>query len=345
MPAKKLPKTELKKVVDAYIRAGENLSAAARELDMSRSTFRNRLHLADEQGMIEIDFNERTNAKRHRPFQAVRDASIDQFDRVYNSGTYKTVRRVDLKDDKPFVLIALGDPHLDNKGTDLNLWEKWIAPLENAPDWVRGVCLGDMIDNWLRFLGFLYADSEITEQDGWTLVEEYLSRISLDAVVGGNHDLWKNEYALDLLAREFGMNYRANGITLGYRTPMGRTITVGMRHRFNGHSQWNTVHAIMKAASLGGWHCNALIGGDKHVSGYGFTKESFTNKIIHMYQLAAFKLCDDYAEDKGFTDQHITPATALVIDPRREDDDPQLIVTFHEAQAAVDYCEFIRGKN
>ena len=88
-----------------------------------------------------------------------------------------------------------------------------------------------------------------------------------------------------------------------------------------------------------------MIGGDKHISGQNWVKDPKDGTITHCYQLAAFKVCDDYAEEKGFQDQHITPAVALVIDPRYENDDPRLVKTFHDAREAADYCEFLRAGN
>ena len=335
---------DLKRTAALYLSTGENVSEVARTLDMSRNSVRNRLTRAAEAGYLDPELLKRSNDSTHRSFERAVAAQKDQFNRVEKAGTYRTPRTVDLPDDKPFVLIALGDPHLDNKGTDLNLWDRWIEPL--GEDNVRGVCLGDMTDNWLRFLGFLYANAESTEEDAWVLLQGYMEKIGpdLDALVGGNHDLWKNEGALRYICEQFDVRYRAHGVTLAYRTPMGREITVGMRHRFAGHSQWNTVHAITKAAMMG-WRANVLIGGDKHISGQNWVKDPVDGKITHCHQLAAFKVCDDYAESMGFQDQHITPAVALVIDPRFEDDDPRLIKTFHDAREAADYCEFLRSGN
>lgn len=344
----KLTKEKLRNFLDIYKRQGFNKAATARHLRITRETVRKRLERAVELGLtVEVGVSEK-NVSRDRLFDDARQAQIDQFARVEEGGTYQTPRPIPLTDDKPFVLIALGDPHLDNPGTDLHLWERWIEPLQEdvREPWVRSVCMGDMTDNWLRFLGFLNAESEMTERDAWTLLEGYLDQIgeAIDALILGNHDLWKNALALEYLGDKCGIRLtRAHGATAAYTTPEGRVITVGMRHRFVGHSQWNAVHAITKAAQMG-WRENILIGGDKHISGRNWVKDPMTGKITHCYQLAAFKMIDSYAEEKGFQDQHITPAVALVIDPACEDDDPRLVKTFDCPQEAVDYVAFLRSR-
>ncbi len=53
---------------------------------------------------------------------------------------------------------------------------------------------------------------------------------------------------------------------------------------------------------------------------------------------------DDYADTLGLLEGHISPAVALVIDPRRPDTDPEMVKHFYEPESAVDYLNFLRRK-
>lgn len=334
----------LQQTIEAYLAAGLVVADTARALRIARPAVRRRLAVAVERGLIPQDKVQRPRNSRNRLFEDVVAARKDEFDRVDQDGTYMTERPIFLQDDGPFVIIALGDPHLDNPGTDLTLWEQWIAPMEDGPHWVRGVCLGDITDNWLKFLGHIYGSSEVTQQDGWTLIEGYLDKISdnLDVIVGGNHDLWNDERALAIMAQHLQVEYRAHGFTAAYTTPGGRKITLGMRHRFKGHSMYNAAHGVLRAATLGGWRCNMLIGGDLHISGRTWVKDPTTGFITHAHQLGSFKIYDSYAEKMGFRDMHVSPAEAFVIDPARDDTDPSLITPFADPEDAVAFCDLKR---
>ena len=75
-----------------------------------------------------------------------------------------------------------------------------------------------------------------------------------------------------------------------------------------------------------------LIGGHTHVSGESTERDPVTGKITFCYQVASFKLVDDYADTLGLMDRHISPAVALVIDPRRDDSDPELVKHFYDPE-------------
>ena len=342
----KLSRDDCRYVAAETVR-GVSISEIARELGISRPSVRRRQLRAIEYGMLEEHYLQGPNVSDAEKAKAVIAKRKKEFNKAYIGGTYKTPRPIELPDNKAFCVIALGDPHLDNKGTDLDMWEDWIEPLYRKEEWIRGVCLGDMTDNWLRFLGFLYEKAETTREEGYILTQKYIEDIGdrLDCIVGGNHDAWANEYWLQKLAEDLGVKYRPHGITLAYKTPNGRQIQVGMRHRFRGNSIYNPNHGVERATKLDGWRPNLLLGGDKHISGMGVVNDCETGKKTHCYQLAAFKVIDDYAEKINFRDDHVTPGMAFVIDPRFEDDQAKLITPFFCPHQAVDYTEYLRKKS
>ena len=67
-----------------------------------------------------------------------------------------------------------------------------------------------------------------------------------------------------------------------------------------------------------------------------------TGRLTFGYQVAAFKVIDDYGDDMGFVDRHVSPAVALVIDPRRPITSPERVKHFYEPEPAVAYLDMLR---
>jgi hypothetical protein len=341
--AAKLDRAKAQEAVDAIKQHG-SLNAAAKAMSMSRDALRNRIERAVEYGLMEpIDF--KAIPSRWRPFDELVAARKIEFDRVAAHGTGRTAFEVHLQNPGPFMIVAIGDPHLDNPGTDLKSFERWCDVLDARKN-IFGFALGDWIDNWLRVLGHLYATAETTAPEAWVLLEGYLEKYAKHFIgsVSGNHDDWSGHSdPLGMLMAKHKVLHRSMSLRLGINTLEGRRVTLGARHRFTGNSQWNPAHAIMKAAQLG-WRDTILVGGDKHVSGSGLERCPDTGKLTWCYQVAAFKMFDDYGEMLGLRNKHVSPSVAFVVDPAREDTDPQLVTAFHDPQVAVDYLAFLRAK-
>lgn len=340
MPTVPYTDDEIRRALDAVARTGSN-SAAARDLGMTRASLVARLRAGEKRNLLTRET--KANPSRWRPGDEIVAARKAEFERVRASAyTGGVVHR---PDDGPFMLIALGDEHLDNPGTDLDLWEHWIGYLDRAKH-RTGISMGDVLDNWLKPLAHLYATAETTAPEGWILLNHYLDQIGphLDLSVGGNHDKWSGSSdVLAMVMEKHGVQHRNDSLRATYRTKGGREITVHIRHTWPGRSQWNEVHGIKKAARMG-VRDTILIGGHTHVSGESTERDPVTGKITFCYQVASFKLVDDYADTLGLMDRHISPAVALVIDPRRDDSDPELVKHFYDPEPAADYLAFLRRK-
>jgi hypothetical protein len=320
-----------------------SVSAAARAIGLTRQGLQHRLKLAEDAGLTKP--TRQANPSRWRPGEEIVAARKAEFERVKASGPTANGNIIHRPDDGPFMLVPLGDPHLDSPGTDLNLWERWIAALDRAKH-RTGILMGDVLDNWVKPLAHLYSTSEIPAPEGWILLQHYLETMGsdLDISVGGNHDAWSGHSdVLAMLMEQYGVLHRGNSIRATYRTRSGREITVNARHSWPGRSQWNEVHGLKKAARMG-VRDTILLGGHTHVSGEAVEKDPMTGKLSFCFQIASFKTQDDYADALGFLDRHVSPAVALVIDPRRADSDPELVKHFHAPEPAADYLAFLRRK-
>jgi hypothetical protein len=338
----KLSHALAKEAADLVLEHG-SVSAAARSLNMDRGSFQVRLRAAESYGLYKLNT---ANPSRWRPGEEIVAARKAEFQRVKASGPNLSGNVIHRPDDGPFMIVPLGDPHLDSPGTDLTLWEKWTTKFLDRQKHRTGFLMGDVLDNWVKPLAHLYSVSETPAPEGWILLQHYLDQIGddLDCSVGGNHDNWSGHSdVLAMLMEQHGVLHRADSLRAIYRCPNGREITVNARHSWPGRSMWNAVHGIKRAARMG-IRDHILLGGHTHVSGEGKEIDPMSGKISHCFQIAAFKTADDYADALGFLDGHMSPALALVIDPTRADNDAQLVTAFHDPEAAADYLAMLRRK-
>lgn len=342
MPTPRMTRPMMEEAVKAVTSHG-SLKAAAAAMGLSRASLQNRIDAAAAEGLTKP--RAEANPSRWRPGAEIVAARKAEFERYQKPGDARNATTIHLADDKPFCIVALGDPHLDSPGCDLNLWERWVGILDHTKH-VHGYGGGDWLDNWIKPLQFLYATAETTAPEGWILLEHYLEQIGphLIASVSGNHDDWSGHSdVLGMLMRKHGVTHRAKALRVVLKTPGGHEVSINSRHRWQGRSMWNEVHALKKAARMG-MRDNILLGFDKHISGDTIEKDPMTGLLTFCYQVAAFKVVDDYADEHGFLDRHVSPAVALVIDPRRTNSDPERVKHFYEPEAAVAYLKFLRGK-
>jgi hypothetical protein len=341
MPTPKLPRELMQEAIKARLNA-PSLTAAAKSLGLHRATFQSRLRAAEEAGLIGKE--REANVSRWRPGEEIVAARKAEFERVY-AARPEQFSTIHMADDRPFLLVALGDPHLDNPGTDLSLWERWINILDHRKH-VHGFGLGDWLDNWVRPLSFLYATAETTAPEGWILLEYYLDKIGphLLASVAGNHDDWSGHSdVLGMLMDKYGVRHRSKSLRVNLLTPGGHEVSIHARHRWPGRSMWNEVHGIKRAARMG-QRADLMLGGDLHISGDAKEKDPLSGAISHCYQVASFKLVDDYADDKGFDDRHVSPAVALLIDPRKPTTNADRIKPYFDPDEAADVLRYVRRR-
>ena len=339
--AKKMTPGMAQEAIDAVLKHG-SVRAASEAMGLSRRTIAVRLDYGAAHGMTKP--RAQANPSRWRPGEEIVAARKAEFERVKASVRYDG-NLIHRPDDGPFMLLVFGDEHLDNPGTDLALWEHWISFL-NRSKHITGWSMGDVLDSWLKVLSHLYGQAETGAPEGWILLQHYMDQIGedLDCSIGGNHDAWAgNNDVLAMIMDQHGVMHRNTSLRVRYRCPNGREITVHGRHSWSGRSQWSEVHALKKAARLG-VRDTILLGGHTHVSGESVEKDPVTGKYTFVYQVASFKIYDDYADTLGLMDRHTSPAVALVIDPRRADNDPELVKHFFDPKSGADYLAFLRRK-
>ena len=243
----------------------------------------------------------------------------------------------------PIGILVIGDPHVDDDGTDLALLEQHMD-LINSCDGAYAACVGDVTNNWVGKLARLYGEQSTTAQEAWELAEWFFDgfKDKMLWIVAGNHDCWSGAGdPLKWISRHNHTVYEPWDIVASIHTPDtgGRPFTVNMRHSFKGNSQWNTCHAIAKAAQLGTRY-DLLTAGHTHVSGYQIIKDGQSGMLIHCLQVASYKTFDRYAREMGLADKSVSASAFVVFDPAAEA--AGRVTVFHDIEKGVGYLGYLR---
>ena len=245
--------------------------------------------------------------------------------------------------DGPIGIAHMGDPHVDDDGTDIDTLRRHVD-LINATDGLFAGNVGDFSNNWVGRLARLYGQQSLSAAEAWVLVEWLVRAVDWLYLVGGNHDCWSGAGdPIQWMARQARVQYEAHGMRMGLQFPNGRVIRVNARHDFSGRSQWNQAHGPGKAAQMG-WRDHILTCGHTHVSGYQVVRDPSSGLISHALRVGSYKTYDRYAEEKGLPNQTFMVAPVTVIQPQYADDDNRLVTVFFDPETAADFLTWLRKR-
>lgn len=244
----------------------------------------------------------------------------------------------------PYGVLWMGDPHVDDDGTDIGLIEQHIG-IAKKTEGLYLANVGDTTNNWVGRLARLYGEQSTSSEQAWMLAE-WMFKLGAGKwalLLGGNHDCWSGSGdPLRWIAGSVNALYQPTEARLEL-SQLGTkaTIRVNARHDFSGHSQWNPAHGIMKAAQMG-VKDHIMVCGHKHTSGIAMLKCPDEDLVTVCLQLASYKRFDRYAKERGFRDQHIAPAALTVIDTTRQASG--VVTIFHDVEEGADFLKFKRRK-
>lgn len=359
MPQAPLSRAAMREVFDLVTRHG-SVQQAARAAGMNTSTFESRWRktkqLAEAEGWENIpSFAPKPISEASQPFE-VDDLPSElptaeellarrakEFARKHKAKEARHLIGTRVRLTGPFGLAFVGDPHLDDPGTDIELVQQHLA-LFRQHEALLPVAIGDYSNNWIGRLARLHGQQTTSAAEAWVLVEWFVRAVRWLALVGGNHDAWSGDGdPITWMARHARMTYEAHGVRLGLALPNGRQIRVNARHDFRGHSQWNTAHGIAKAATMG-WRDHVLIAGHTHVSGIQIVRDPMSGLISHCLRIGSYKRHDRYADELGLPNQTFTICPVVVVRPEFDDDDNRLLTTFLEPETAADFLDWLRAR-
>mgnify|MGYP003136838789 CR=1 FL=1 len=254
----------------------------------------------------------------------------------------KKLINLNINIDGPIGIAHFGDPHVDDDGTNIgDILQK--CDIINDCEGLFAGNLGDIQNNWVGRLGFLYGQQSMSAKESWRLTEYFVNKMDWLYLIAGNHDVWSGDGdPLDFLMRDTKGVYEKWGARMCLNFPNGKKIRINARHTFKGNSIWNTAHGVSRAIQTG-WRDHILTCGHTHVSGYQVLKDPSTGLISHGLQVASFKILDNYADKLGLDCKNIFNCPVTIIDPRYEDDDNRLITTIFSLEKGAEYLNYLRS--
>jgi len=335
---------ELHLAMEAYADHG-SLKKAGDAIGMSKDSLWRRITAAKERFAKSTEFyiDKDSLADETAPLEDILERRRSEFLRKEASEKSRHLIKCRVKIDGPIAILHMGDNHVDDPGTSIDLLQKHVSFIQNTVG-LFGANVGDFANHWVGRLARLHAHQTVTEAETWKLVEWVVSSVDWLYLIGGNHDLWVGDGdPIEWMVRKQAGVYQAHGARISLVFPNGKEVRVNARHDWPGHSQWNPTHGPAKAAQMG-TDDHIVISGHRHISGYQLVKQPNSGLITHAIRVASYKIYDNYAKQLGLRNQNISAAVMTVINPEREDDDPGLITVFHDVDTAVDFLKFLRRK-
>lgn len=337
-------------LIETWLRNGCQTRATAKALGCDPANVTRRLRKLYDAGDHRIDpaklFQGRMPVSR--TFEEINRARIElgmRAEAKTKSGDWRSVSMLPRIKSPVFILGLFGDPHLDNPGTDLDLFEQEIQRLD-ASQHVHGVCIGDMFDNWVRALAFA-GQSSTDPYAAWIVFEDMMDHNPLDALVLGNHDVWNSGTANVLVefCRARGIVVRRSGATFLAQIEGCAPLTIAARHQWRGNSMYSEAHSLKRAAMQGHTDADILVGGHFHQGENRTHVRPHDGRVSKLVMLDAFKRLDDYANDRGFMSADVPPVVWVVCDARLPLNSHERVQPFYDFSTARAVHEYRRGRN
>lgn len=310
----------LSRIVSLYRANERKMHQTAKELGINRTTLQSQLRVARERGLLDgrpdtVDMPEFVAfGDEEEDIQDILNRKAKNFERKLKAQSDRDWFKIRVNETKPYGVIAFGDPHLDDDGANIPLLRKHLD-IASKPG-VYGIQIGDVTNNWVGRLERLYANQETSRNTGRRLIEWFMweSSVSWLCWVLGNHDVW-NE------GTDFHLRLAQNRIpVLDWRAqfslvhPSGTAARFDASHGRKGHSQWNALHATLKAAKLGELADVYLTG---HTHNYGAEDLEIAERkhSTWLIQLRGYKFFDSFGLHNNFAEYQRGSSVFLIVDP------------------------------
>jgi len=251
---------------------------------------------------------------------------------------------VKVRTNDPIAITLIGDPHLDDDGTDLAALERDMEIIKRTKGMYAG-SIGDIHNNWIGRLSHLWAHQETTQSQAWQLVEWFVKELREDwlFMVQGNHDNWSGVGdPLRWMQKQANVKLvGSNVVRLALRFPNQTEVRIAARHDWPGGSMWNPTHGQLKAALMA-HHDHVIVSGHRHTGGYQLMRIPSTGQLTHLLQLGSYKIHDDYADRLALLPRLISPSCTIIIDPKASE--LGLVRVEHDTESAANYLTWMRKR-
>lgn len=345
MPIPRMDADMIREAQEAVERYG-GINGAARALGLARSTIQNRLAAAD-RANLDAPMAVPTAAPLpdpDLPIEAIVAHRKAAFERKHAHHLAKRWRKYHVPARGPYALMFFGDPHLDDDGCHLPLWESHVELAASTPN-LFAVNIGDTTNNWAGRLARLWADQNASAEMARKLVKHYLAERGIPWLLwlSGNHDLWDGPVGRAVFekdAPEFVTleDWQAK-VTLV--SPNGHELRLWAAHNFKGNSIWNPMHGPLRAAQMEDW-AHLYVAGHHHNCGIVQHENPHRGFIANLMRVRGYKYIDDYADLHQFGEHQFGAAGVAIVDP--DGDKLNAVTCFLDPFEAVDFLHWKRGR-
>lgn len=341
---------DLGHMIEAWKRNHGSFRATARELGCDFTNVSRRIRKAYDAGDERIDpallFEDRI-PKSHT-MEEINRARVElgmRREAKVAKGDWRKASLIHKIKSPTFVLGFFGDPHMDNPGCDLDLFEEELERLDPAQH-TYGICIGDVFDNWVRVLAHA-AQQSTDPYCAWIVFQDMMDRHPFLSLILGNHDIWNTGTAnvLTEYMRSAGVLVRRSGGRLIIETGVGTPLTISARHIWQGSSIYSEAHNLKRAATFGHTSDDIVVGGHYHKGEIREHIRPSDQKVQRLIALDSFKEYDDYANDRGLMSAKRHPVVWCAIDTREPVTSMSRVLPFYSYDEARAMAEYRRGLN
>lgn len=316
--------------------------AAAQALGISRSTLRGRLKMqrpAAENSIEMPDFpDDGLTAEEIIEHQC---KAFEKRRASYDAHTWFPVK---LKTDEPIGILWFGDPHVDDNGCNWPLLREHVRVCRETPG-LYGANIGDTTNNWSGRLVKLYANQDTSVKTARKLAKWFMLESGIDWIVWllGNHDQWGD--GSTILAQMGAEKIVCHDWEARFRVvfPNKRECRVWAAHDFPGHSQWNPLHAGMKAAQMKA-EADLYICGHKHNWASIKWENAERGSTPLVCRVRGYKYMDEYARNLGITEQKEGAGILTIINPKASLPS-SFVREYTDVQEGADFLTWLRSRS
>lgn len=312
MPTPRMSQAMMDEAVEA-VRAHGSVRAAAIAMSIPEETLRGRLKRAQDTAAGKSQsFTPPPLVSRNSPVQELWERRRAEYARIEQAEASRRWMPFTITAPGPFGLAFVGDPHLDDPGTDIAQFLSDLDLIEATPS-LFGVGMGDWINAWAGKLQRLYAAQGATESDAWRMMQDVIERDAWLLLLLGNHDLWHGSHSPVqwMAARAPVEKWAADFIV---RDAEGKAEwKVSAAHDFPGRSIYNKAHGPMRRGLFSGAEAHLYIAGDKHCAALAWEIHNDTGRPYWAARVRGYKRHDDYSRQLGYSPTDLSGSTMVAV--------------------------------
>lgn len=329
------------------VRIHGSIRAASRETGVPFSTLRSRLKSDSDSAVSETETIDDeliypNLPSSELPPEEIVEHACKEFSRNLAARDARRWFEIGVKSNKPIGVCFIGDPHIDNSGTNWPLLREHLRILKETPG-MYGIGGNDVADSWIGRLMRLYADSKMSRKQTLKLVKWIMRDAGVKWLchILGNHDQWGDMPYILKAAAEPIVPVEDWQARFQIVFPNGTRTKIHMAHNFKGNSMWNNLHGAQKQAMFGE-EADILACAHTHCWAMHQEENSQRGNVYWLIRSRGYKHLDQYADDLGYGNQRFGSSITAVIDPSAIG--PTRIQCFADVADAAAYLTYLRGR-